>query len=40
VALAKGHGVPGVGTDDMGQFAKIFKAALAETGPQLIELRL
>jgi acetolactate synthase-1/2/3 large subunit len=40
VALAKGHGVPGVRTDDMGQFAKIFKAALAETGPQLIELRL
>ncbi|HLT76730.1 MAG TPA: acetolactate synthase large subunit [Ferrovibrio sp.] len=40
VALAKGHGVGGRRVDDMGDFAKAFRAALAEPGPQLIELVL
>ena len=40
VALARGHGVPAVRADDMGDFAIAFRNALAEPGPQLIELRL
>ena len=40
VALAKGHGVAAVRADDMDDFARAFRNALAERGPQLVELRL
>lgn len=40
VALANGHGVAAVRAEDMGDFAIAFRNALAERGPQLIELRL
>ncbi|PJI42424.1 acetolactate synthase large subunit [Ferrovibrio sp.] len=38
VALAKGHGVPAVRVDEMGDFSRAFAAALETRGPQLVEL--
>jgi len=40
VALAKGHGVAAERVDDMGAFIRVFRAALREKGPRLIELVL
>jgi len=40
VALAKGHGVPGIRVDEMTGFCRAFKGALEHRGPQLIELVL
>ena len=38
VALAKGHGVPGVRVDDMADFVKALQGGLASSGPSLIEV--
>lgn len=40
VALAKGHGVPGVRVEEMAGFCRAFRGALDHRGPQLIELVL
>lgn len=40
VALAKGHGVPGVRVEEMTGFCRAFRGALDHRGPQLIELVL
>lgn len=40
IKLAQGHGVAARRAEDMGDFTRIFADALAERGPQLIELRL
>ena len=40
VALAKGHGVPAARVDDLAALAATFRAALASSGPFVIEVML
>jgi acetolactate synthase-1/2/3 large subunit len=38
VAIAKGHGVPGIQVNNLEDLAKVLRVAAQEKGPKLIEL--